>query len=107
MLKDDEYNSLPHWEHLSMYIHRLTREATVEDDCDDEMDWAQSMIDDEDNWAWLRIEATVKSLLPSQVEALRERIRNTCTKSLNKRFPVHKFFCPMMKDICLVSVLPS
>ena len=51
-LKDSEYNSLPHWEDVANFIsrHETTTVPSIELDHQDEMDWAASVVNDEDNW---------------------------------------------------------
>ena len=93
LMNDDYYNSFPHWEHLKSYLSRTsTNPPSIDPDDVDEMYWAQSMIENDDNWEWLRSEGNVKFLRAPQKECLREAIRSVAKKTLIKKFTIHTFF---------------
>ena len=93
LMKDDYYNNIPHWDHLKSYLSRtITNPPSIDPEDCDEMYWAQSMIENDDNWEWLRSEENIKSLRPSQRECLRESIRSVTKKTLSKKFTIHTFF---------------
>jgi hypothetical protein len=85
---------LPHWEDVTNFIsrHETTVVPSIELDHQNEMDWAASVVNDEDNWEWMRDEDNVTSLEASQREALREYIKEVTEKHLSQRFDIHVFF---------------
>ena len=102
ILKDSNYNLLPHWEDVVNFIsrHETIVVPSIELDHQNEMDWAASVVNDEDNWEWMRDEDNwewmrdednVTSLEASQREALREYINGVTEKHLSQRFDIHLF----------------
>ena len=93
-MKNDEFNKLPHWEHLRKYYSKgiCDNYPSIDHEYENEANWALSMVEKEDNWEWLKIEDNIKSFQPSQLEYLREAIREICSKTLSKRIHIHHFF---------------
>lgn len=62
MNNDHFHSSINHWKIVKDYysLNTPTREFTINLHSNDDLEWANEMLDDDDNWRWLESEVNVK-----------------------------------------------
>ena len=93
MAKRECFSSALHWKHIvDFYSRNSTPLPTVDLAYEDDMFWAEVMLQGEDSWSWLRVTQNIDSLEDSKVEALNPAISKHTQRQVPRKGSISEYF---------------